>query len=62
MSDEPQQPYDPAANTEMFQAFVHRTDEETERRPNRQAVAFRLWTLLLGLAVFVALGWLILKA
>ena len=54
---------DPAADTTMFQAFVQRAEEgEQDFHTGRPVGApFRLATLLVGLAVFAGLVWLLLR-
>lgn len=60
LGDPPDQPYDPGGNTEMFQAFASRQERELDR-PRPVGVAFRLWTLLIGLVVFAGLVWLLFR-
>ncbi|HEY8340208.1 MAG TPA: hypothetical protein VIK95_10080 [Egibacteraceae bacterium] len=49
---------DPAADTAMFRAFAQREEPEP---PRTTGTAFRVVTLLIGLAVFAALVWLLLR-
>jgi hypothetical protein len=49
---------DDSANTEMFQAFVDRPDEQ---RGRAVGAPFRLLTLLVGLVVFAGIVWLLLQ-
>lgn len=59
---DPSPELDPAADTTMFQAFVNRAEPE-ERVVRGKAVGapFRVLTLLIGLAVFAGLVWVLLK-
>lgn len=63
MTDDPRdpspEPDDPAADTAMFQAFAQREDPPPP--PRQSGSAFRVTTLLIGLAVFAALVWLLLR-
>ena len=53
---------DPAADTTMFQAFVKRAEEQEDvSRGKAVGAPFRLLTLLLGMAVFAGLVWLLLE-
>ena len=45
----------------MFRAFVEREDEADVERPRAVGAPFRIITLLIGLAVFAGLIWLLLK-
>jgi hypothetical protein len=49
---------DPAANTQMFQAFVDRGEAEASR-PRRMRAAL-VGAVLVGLAIVLALAWLVL--
>jgi hypothetical protein len=51
-------PVDDAADTQMFRAFVDRSDGD---RPRAVGVPFRLLTLAVGLLVFAGIVWLLLK-
>lgn len=57
---EPGHPSEPedSADTQMFRAFVERNDVE---RPKAVGAPFRIITLLLGLAVFAGLVFLLLQ-
>jgi hypothetical protein len=52
---------DPGADTEMFRAFVQGR-EGGQPEPASTRTPFRAWTLLVGLVVFVALAWVLLRA
>lgn len=53
---------DPIADTTMFQAFVARPELQDPADPQRAVGApFRLATLVIGLAVFAGLVWLLLR-
>jgi hypothetical protein len=59
MSDQPGQDQDPAADTQMFKAFVERDEHEAVERPRAVGAPFRILTLLIGLVVFAGLLWLL---
>jgi hypothetical protein len=53
---------DPGANTEMFRAFVQGHEPGQQELPESTRTPFRMFTLLIGIVVFVALAWLLLRA
>lgn len=59
MSDQPTPEHDDSADTAMFRAFVEREPEN--ERPRAVGAPFRIITLLIGLAVFAGLVWLLLQ-
>ena len=57
MSDlPPPQESDPSADTQMFRAFAEREDTQP---PKAVGAPFRIITLLIGLALFAGLIWLL---
>ena len=58
MSTQPPPEHDDAADTQMFRKFVER-DEPAP--PRAVGAPFRIVTLLIGLAAFAAIVWLLLK-
>ena len=56
----PQEP-DDAADTQMFRKFVEGDERVEDERPRAVGAPFRIITLLIGLAVFAGLIWLLFK-
>lgn len=56
----PEDPYDPAADTASFRAFVEREEPGFGPAEQGRSRAFRVLTLLAGLAVLGALAWILL--
>lgn len=52
---------DPSADTTMFQAFVQRAEEPDAQRGKAVGAPFRVLTLVIGLAIFAGLVWLLLE-
>jgi hypothetical protein len=53
-----QQQYDPAGNTQMFQAFVNETPEPPQRAGSNRTRMISIAAVVVSIAVLVAIVWL----
>lgn len=57
---QPEEPFDPAADTASFRAFVEREEPTFGPAAQQRSRTFRVLTLLAGLAVVGLLAWILL--